>query len=651
MNNAKTTKRALLSSVIAMLLCFSMLLGTTFAWFTDSATSAGNKIVAGTLDVKLNMWTSATDSVEITNTSAPIFGSEDSLVAQNSAADTLWEPGKTQVVYLSIENAGSLDLKYMVALEVYGSVNNLHEVMQYSIVPDATYGTVSEWANGIDVTLGTNATSSNDVILKSGEQHYFALLVHMNEDAGNTYMDGEVMFDIKVLAAQLSSEFDSFDDKYDDGATYPSVANKNVTDNSVANTLDTAEGAKVIIPAGAPVGNYSFTVSNYTETTENNLTTLAMDINLSKDGVKVSDDGATTYTVELDIGTGKRVIAVTHNGVSIDDFSYDDATGIISINSRSFSPFTIVTENVREVSGLSGTGSAEDPYLINDYFDLCWFRDHVNTCAADGSSQYNGKYIKLTSDIDLNGVDWQPIGSSTKDHGSFYGNFDGDGHTIYNLNVELSSGQGAAGFFAKVSGGGDGPRAVVKNLVFENVYVSTPDSYSGGVIGNAGGNSEIRNVTVKGDVFVSGYGYVGGIVGHGYPDMYDCHVDANEGSQVTCNYWCGGGMIGYAGEGGTYIEGCSVKGITVFTQYGGFGAIAGLLQTDNTVKDSYAENVTLLSASSYAGGYACGNGEESTYDNVYVKNVTATVNGTDLGDITVDGSGYHNTDNEALIVK
>ena len=91
MNNAKTPKRALLSSVIAMLLCFAMLLGTTFAWFTDSATSAGNKIVAGKLDVKLNMWTSATDSVEITESSAPIFGGESSLIAQNNAPWKKWE--------------------------------------------------------------------------------------------------------------------------------------------------------------------------------------------------------------------------------------------------------------------------------------------------------------------------------------------------------------------------------------------------------------------------------------------------------------------------------------------------------------------------------------------------------------------------------
>ena len=53
MNNTKTTKRALLSSVTAMLICVAMLIGTTFAWFTDSASTAVNKIQAGTLDIEL----------------------------------------------------------------------------------------------------------------------------------------------------------------------------------------------------------------------------------------------------------------------------------------------------------------------------------------------------------------------------------------------------------------------------------------------------------------------------------------------------------------------------------------------------------------------------------------------------------------------
>ena len=65
MTNSKTTKRALFSSVVALLLCFTMLLGTTFAWFTDSVTSANNIIKSGNLDVNLYYW----DNSMVTGTS------------------------------------------------------------------------------------------------------------------------------------------------------------------------------------------------------------------------------------------------------------------------------------------------------------------------------------------------------------------------------------------------------------------------------------------------------------------------------------------------------------------------------------------------------------------------------------------------------
>ena len=53
MENSKSTKRALLTSVLALLMCVTMLVGATFAWFTDTASTGVNKIQAGNLDVKL----------------------------------------------------------------------------------------------------------------------------------------------------------------------------------------------------------------------------------------------------------------------------------------------------------------------------------------------------------------------------------------------------------------------------------------------------------------------------------------------------------------------------------------------------------------------------------------------------------------------
>ena len=100
MTSSKSTKRALVSSALAIVMCVAMLIGATFAWFTDTASTGVNKIQAGNLDVKLmystdmQTWKEATDQTKLFDDNA------------------LWEPGYTQVVYLKIVNAGNLALKY-----------------------------------------------------------------------------------------------------------------------------------------------------------------------------------------------------------------------------------------------------------------------------------------------------------------------------------------------------------------------------------------------------------------------------------------------------------------------------------------------------------------------------------------------------------
>ena len=235
MTNLKSIKRALLSSVIALLVCFTMLLGTTFAWFTDSVTSAGNKIVAGTLDVQLLMDTDVDGTYDdISDSTSPIFG--EGSIAQDNNAETLWEPGKTQVAYLAIKNNGNLDLKYTVGLNVVDVKNSLYKVMEYAIVPDADANNkVTAWNGGNSVVLGTQSVS-RDVELKAGETHYFALAIHMDEMAGNRYQDGEVNFDLTVLATQVASESDSFGNQYDKDAEFSTVI-ANGTSNNISWTL------------------------------------------------------------------------------------------------------------------------------------------------------------------------------------------------------------------------------------------------------------------------------------------------------------------------------------------------------------------------------------------------------------------------------
>ena len=214
MSKVFTTKRVLFTSLMALLLCFAMFIGTTFAWFTDSVTSANNKIIAGNLDIELYQWTDAETSVKISDNNSPVFDT-----------NALWEPGRTEVVYLSIKNEGNLALKYSVAVEtIKQSSEDLEELlgcMTYVITPGAKYGDVTAWAgNGVSVVPGLNATQADDVMLKPGAEHFFAISIHMAEEAGNEYQNKSLTFDVKVLAAQVSYETDSFGDTYDETAPY-----------------------------------------------------------------------------------------------------------------------------------------------------------------------------------------------------------------------------------------------------------------------------------------------------------------------------------------------------------------------------------------------------------------------------------------------
>ena len=357
MTNFKNTKRALISSVLALVMCMTMLLGTTFAWFTDTVTSTGNVIQTGTLDVQLFQHTDADTKVEITDSSDPIFGKADSANANANTADTLWEPGKTQTVYLSIKNNGSLDLKYTVAIEVTNVTNNLTDVMEYIITPDAQYGSVTkadlDWTKGNAVQSGINFASNGDVALKSGEEHFFALSVHMDELAGNEYMNGNITFNIKVLAGQLASEYDSFDNQYDADATYPDgyVTIPAETDPSAAGYefayyMDGEKIGTIAVPATAlPEGATNLV---YTVTPTNANPDVVVNGAIASYGFDITVVGlveGNTTPILAEVRIDKNIegdISVYHYDQAVEVESYNPETGMVRFYTTSFSPFTVV---------------------------------------------------------------------------------------------------------------------------------------------------------------------------------------------------------------------------------------------------------------------------------------------------------------------
>lgn len=212
MTNSKTTRRALFSSVVALLLCFTMLLGTTFAWFTDSASSAVNTIQAGTLDVELQKYTNGTWVNAQGQTIAFI-------PAQGNASDILWEPGCTFLTeQLHVVNNGDLALKF--DLVVSGGTTSggdgtvdLMDALEFTY--DIYNDTDGKGGDGADVTVSNGTVKGQ--LLKGQTSGTIVIRVHMKEDAGNEYQGLKLEnISVAVSAQQLSHEYDSFGNYYDE---------------------------------------------------------------------------------------------------------------------------------------------------------------------------------------------------------------------------------------------------------------------------------------------------------------------------------------------------------------------------------------------------------------------------------------------------
>ena len=196
-----STKKALIASVLSLVLCVSMLVGSTFAWFTDTATTSVNTIQAGTLKV---------DIVNESGTS--LKGSSMSFVNSDGSADILWEPGATfRTIGFKVKNIGNLAFKYKMVLNGVDGDNELLNVITFKVVK----------ADGTAVDL----SMFEGHLTKDAESEFLYIEGHMAEDAGNDYQGKELTgLGITVYATQDTVEKDSNDDQYDKDATY-SVAN------------------------------------------------------------------------------------------------------------------------------------------------------------------------------------------------------------------------------------------------------------------------------------------------------------------------------------------------------------------------------------------------------------------------------------------
>ena len=359
MTKTKSTKRALLMSALSLLMCVSMLIGSTFAWFTDTASTAVNKIQAGNLKVDLEMqkpdgsWVSAKgETLEFKKaTDAP------------SDEKVLWEPGCTyELPQLRVVNKGDLALKYKVIISgVNGNAKLLEAIDFFVKIGDAEKVALADW-DGILLPDGEAATDTMD----AGTTSAITISGTMKKEAGNEYqglsIDG---IGITVLATQYTYENDSFGNQYDANAPEVEVV------------VDSTEELEAALTAGKKIigvkGSVELAAAPAGQNRDMDHVTL---VGLTDDAtITVTGNGGGLDNLNLkDIKVVDSTFYTYGNGENAWEFTYLELGG------------TATYTNVVFDDGVMSDGSRAN-------FVNCTFNGHNNDSSAHGNVTMYGAWV------------------------------------------------------------------------------------------------------------------------------------------------------------------------------------------------------------------------------------------------------------------
>ncbi len=379
------TKKSFLTSIVALVLCLTMFLGTTFAWFTDIVVSGGNIIQSGKLDAEMywsDEYLASTDSgwTQVKD-NKPIFTYDN------------WEPGYTEIKYIKVANAGNLNFKWKLSIEAEGKVTDLSDVIDVYYV-NPVNGELTKQAlaartpDGKLTDVLANKTATEGDQLTPGGSVVLAIAFHMDELAGNEYQEKSLCdkgFSLKLLATQATGENDSFGDDYDKEAQWPentiigntaSAPAENV--NGLLGTAASMTSADGKISANVPAGTkldagaskLTLNVANMDKskaniTLDENEASLSIDVHIL--GVAKDNEIVMEISVKelLPVGLNMGNYRFYHveNGQTVEmtlledgatpvhnNYEYDPATGDVVLYLKSFSEVALVadTENAWE---------------------------------------------------------------------------------------------------------------------------------------------------------------------------------------------------------------------------------------------------------------------------------------------------------------
>ena len=504
MTNRKSTKRALLGSIMAMVLCLAMLVGATFAWFTDTASTGVNKIQAGNLDVALEMKDASGKWVSAEGKTLDFVKAAD---AKGEAI--LWEPGCTYTLpELRVVNNGNLALKYMIKIT--------------GIKGDAKLNEAIEWTIG-DVAMGAEQH------LKAGESNEFTIKGHMKESAGNEYMDLTISgISITVYATQDTVESDSFNNQYDKNAAYKGTQEFTEGTHTLSNGVVALNPNDIAVKASGSDTNVTITGGYYDGGNGgNNICVYAMN------GATVTIQGG-TFTVGSDAsGAGNSVVESNGGNIVIEGgffyTNYNWRGFYYVLNQKNDNPGTITVKGGTFVNydpsqgddNLGGSFVADGYSVVSEkHGDDTWYTVVKGTGVIPGTQEDLNSAITHSTTKDITVVmpadQTLTLNNGIANEGNKARNitFVGDGTQTVDVITEAVSAEGGQLNYQRGS-----------TFTFENVTVQAGEGDFDGIVCD---ELVYRNCTIKGKLTL-----------YGKATFINCTFDNTMANQYSIWTWGG----------------------------------------------------------------------------------------------------------------
>jgi len=395
MANKKQTRRALWMSVISLILCCTMFVGTTFAWFTDGVTSGKNQIVAGNLDVELEYatvengtitgWNGVADATEIFDPNA------------------LWEPGRVEVAYLKVSNLGTLALKYQLGVNVSSETPGisvetkkefkLSDYLVFKVVEmDDALNTYTD-REAVQVAAGTEMGLKDyngeykalDPKDGANDEDYVALIVYMPESVGNEanyrgIQVPQIELGVNLFATQKNVESDSFGPDYDEQAPELTVE---VTPADIQEYLDGQHGDLTNVVLQLTPGNYG--VLNLGRPTKYAGSNTAYTCT-THDFVTNDAEAFVAHLAETGYHTTPKYTTTMQN-VTIQGVEGANVAGVLATSGHCYGD---VYDYVRDIDYEAGSAYYSTLNMKNVTFKDVTFTGQINLNTSDVDSVYDG---------------------------------------------------------------------------------------------------------------------------------------------------------------------------------------------------------------------------------------------------------------------